>query len=100
MWKEELCDTVVEVRWVIFKRLRFLWALQGFFMNISSDVCGRPDPFLRHKQPSSFNFLCHVHICIVVGDCFESSLGNACCTALFNCDRAYSNTQSAFSIFQ
>ena len=59
---------------------------------ISSDVLGRPDPFLLHKQPASLNFLCHVQICIAVGDCFENSLANACCTVLFDYDRAYSNT--------
>ena len=52
-------------------------------------------PFLLHKQPSSLNFLCHVQICIAVVDCFENSLTNACCTDLFDCDRAYSNTHNA-----
>ena len=37
---------------------------------------GRPDPFLMHKQPSSLNYLCHVQICIAVGDCIENSLIN------------------------
>ena len=53
---------------------------------VSSDVLGRPDPFLMHKQPSSLNFLRHVQICIAVGDSFENSLTNACCTVLFDCD--------------
>ena len=64
---------------------------------VSSDVFVCPDPFLLHKQPSSLNFLCHVQICIAVGDCFDNSLTNACCTVLLDCGRAYSNTQSAFS---
>ena len=57
--------------------------------------CGR-DPFLLHKQPSPLSFLCHVQIGIAVGDCLENSLTNACCTLLFDCDRAYPNTQNAF----
>ena len=66
---------------------------------ISSDVFGRPDPFLLHKQPSSLNFLCHVQICIAVGDCFENSVTNACSiTVLFDCDRAYSNIKNTFSL--
>ena len=56
----------------------------------------RPDPFLLRKQHSSLNFLCHVQICIAVGDCFENSLTNACCTVLFDCDRAHSNTHITF----
>ena len=59
---------------------------------------GRPDSFLLHKQPSSLNSLYLVYICIGVGDCFESSLTIASCTVLFDCDRAYSNTQNAFSL--
>ena len=65
--------------------------------NVSSDDFGRPDLFL-HKRPSSLNFLCHFQICIAVGDCFENSLAKECCTVLFDCGRAYSNTQSAFSL--
>ena len=65
---------------------------------VFSDVFGRSDPFLVHQQPSSLNFLCHVQICIAVGNCFENFLTNACCTILFDRDRAYSNTQNAFSI--
>ena len=72
----------------------FLWAR----LTVSSDVFGCPDPFLLHKQPSSLNFLCHVQICIAVGNCLENSLTNACCTVLFDCDRAYSNIQNAFSL--
>ena len=48
--------------------------------SVSSDVFGRPDPLLVHKQPSSLNFLCHVKICIAVGGCFENYLANACYT--------------------
>ena len=63
---------------------------------ISSDVLGRPDPFLVHKQPSSLNFSSHVRKCIAVCDCIEKSITNACCTILYDCDRAYSNTQNTF----
>ena len=45
-----------------------------------------------------FYFLCHVQICIAFGDCFENSLTDACCTVSFDCDRAYSNKQNAFSL--
>ena len=40
----------------------------------------------------------HAQICIAVGNCFVNSLANGCCTALFNCDRAYSNTQNTISL--
>ena len=54
--------------------------------------------FLLQKQPFSLNFLCHVQICIAIGDCFENSLTNAYSTFLFEYDQAYSNTQNFFSL--
>ena len=67
-------------------------------LTISSDVFGRPDSFLLHKQHSSLNVLCRVQISIAVGDCLENSLTNARYTVLFDCDRAYSNTHDTFSL--
>ena len=67
-------------------------------LTISSDVFGHPDSFLQHKQHSSLNVLCRVQMSIAAGDCLENSLTNARYTVLFDCDRAYSNTQSAFSL--
>ena len=64
----------------------------------SFDIFCRPDTFLLHKQASSLHFLWHVQICIAVGDCFENSLTNACCTVLFDCDLAYYNTQNTFKL--
>ena len=55
-----------------------------------------PGHFLLHKHPSSLIFLSHGQICIAEGDCFENSLTNACCTILFDWDRAYSNTPNDF----
>ena len=79
-----------------------IWVLPndfvGFCQKNSSDVFGRPDPFLLHKQPSSLNILCHVQICIAVGDRFENSLTRAYRTVLFVCDRVCSNTLNAISL--
>ena len=71
-------QTVVGGVWVFRHVLRNdLFGLGKIFLRtystVSSDVIGHPDPFLMHKQPSCMNFLCHVQICIAVGDCFENS---------------------------
>ena len=63
---------------------------------VPSDVFGRQDHFFQHKQPSFLNFLCHIQICIAVGDSFEISHTNAFCTVLFDCGRVCSSTQNDF----
>ena len=88
------------------------WLCKSFSLmrlTVSSGVFGHPDPFLLHKQPSSLNFLCNVKIYIAIGGYLENSLTNVCMlhtlyvgvcsiTVLFDCDRAYSNIQCAFSL--
>ena len=79
---------------------------------LHSDFFGLYMVFLRTRTPYLLKFLvlqillsCTNNLflrfflpCIAVGDCFENSLTNAYCTVLFDCDRVYSNTQSAFSL--
>ena len=96
-------QTVVDGIWVsrLILRNDFFGLKKKFLsthLTVSSDVYGRPDLFLMHKQPSSFNFFCHFQISIAVGDCFENSLTNACFTLMFDCDQSYSNTQNAFNL--
>ena len=43
-------------------------------------------------------FFCQLQICFAVGDFLENFFTNICCTVLFECVQAFSNTQNAFSL--